>query len=117
MRKPNSYDPQEFDRLSQRIDDLMEPNKAPAADDGIDLAQYTPADISDADNTVYQNFPTATVPSPGSRSPAGSPRSIMNTGTTAESPSPPRRPGRPLRPAGKAAAGAAASAAPRCCCF
>ena len=56
MRKPNSYDPQEFDRLSQRIDDLMEPNKAPAADDGIDLAQYTPADISDSDNTVYQNF-------------------------------------------------------------
>ena len=56
MRKPNSYDPQEFDRLSQRIDDLMEPNKAPAADDGIDLAQYTPAGVADADNTVYQNF-------------------------------------------------------------
>ncbi|MBP3660887.1 MAG: LCP family protein [Oscillospiraceae bacterium] len=56
MRKPNSYDPQEFDRLSQRIDDLMEPNKAPAADDGIDLAQYTPADISDVEDTVYQNF-------------------------------------------------------------
>ena len=58
MQNTPKYDPQDFDDLSRQIDDLLgtPDERITTADDGIDLAQFTPADSSVEDGAVYQNF-------------------------------------------------------------
>ena len=57
MSKTPKYDPQDFDELSRQIDDLLGTGSEQTDDDdGIDLAQFTPADASVEDGAVYQNF-------------------------------------------------------------
>ena len=58
MQKSNSYDPQEFDDLSQRIDSLLDEaaGKSDAPESGIDLSPYTPADTDSHEGMVFQNY-------------------------------------------------------------
>ena len=58
MSKTPKYDPQDFDELSRQIDDLLGTpgERIVTEDDGIDLAQFTPANASIEDGAVYQNF-------------------------------------------------------------
>ena len=58
MSNTPKYDPQDFDDLSRQIDDLLGTpgERIVTEDDGIDLAQFTPADASVEDGAVYQNF-------------------------------------------------------------
>ena len=58
MSKTPKYDPQDFDELSRQIDVLLGTSGARIVteDDGIDLAQFTPATASIEDGAVYQNF-------------------------------------------------------------
>ena len=58
MQNTPKYDPQDFDDLSRQIDDLLGTpgERITTADDGIDLAQFTPDDSSVEDGAVYQNF-------------------------------------------------------------
>ena len=58
MRNSKKYNAQEFEELSRQIDDLLEDSgeKIVTQDDGIDLAQFAPADTATADTEVFQNF-------------------------------------------------------------
>ena len=58
MSKTPKYDPQDFDELSRQIDDLLGTSgeRIVTEDDGIDLAQFAPANASVEDGAVYQNF-------------------------------------------------------------
>ena len=58
MRNSKKYDPQDFEELSRQIDDLLgEPGETiTTEDDGIDLAEFTPANVHIDDMEVYQNY-------------------------------------------------------------
>lgn len=53
MDHPNSKASQDFDDLIRQIDDLL---VDPGPEDGIDLAQYTPAAAEADEGVVYQNY-------------------------------------------------------------
>ena len=126
MQNTPKYDPQDFDDLSRQIDDLLgtPDERITTADDGIDLAQFTPADSSVEDGAVYQNFSNGYG---AGQLPASQGIPAYNRDLHKEKPDHAeyrttaarrkRPPGRRPRPRKSPARAAAAAAAPRCCCF